>query len=178
MNAFSEYLREWQTFFATVATASATLTGLLFVSLSLNRARLRGVDGLRHMQMAKRTFGDFLYVLMIALVFLVPRQVPGGFALALVVLGLARGAGLLRQVAELRGGAARSPAIAEVLRAFGLPLIAVVGLLLVAVSALLGSGAGLYGLVAVVAALLATASWNAWLLLVQDDDVSGGGSEG
>lgn len=34
MNDFLNSLQSWQIFYATVAAASATLTGLLFVSLS------------------------------------------------------------------------------------------------------------------------------------------------
>jgi hypothetical protein len=41
MRPFAEVLRDWQMFYATVATACATLTGLLFVALTLNTAVLR-----------------------------------------------------------------------------------------------------------------------------------------
>jgi len=172
MNSLSEYLREWQPFFSTVATASATLTGLLFVSLSLNRNLLVGPEGERQLRLARHTFGDFLYVLTIGIVFLVPRQQPIGFAVALIVLGVARGVGLLRLVREVVGKTAGTPAGQQVVREFALPLIAVVGLLVVAGSTLLGSGAGMYLLVFVVSALLASASWTAWLLLVQGDPTS------
>jgi hypothetical protein len=39
MNDFTETLKSWQAFYATVSAASATLTGLLFVSISLNIKR-------------------------------------------------------------------------------------------------------------------------------------------
>ncbi len=42
MEKFQASIQSWQVFYATVAAASATLTGLLFVSLSLNCERLKG----------------------------------------------------------------------------------------------------------------------------------------
>jgi hypothetical protein len=36
MDPFSTHIQEWQMFYATLATATATLVGLLFVSLSIN----------------------------------------------------------------------------------------------------------------------------------------------
>ena len=41
MEIFQASIQSWQVFYATVAAVSATLTGLLFVSLSLNRDRLK-----------------------------------------------------------------------------------------------------------------------------------------
>jgi hypothetical protein len=90
-------LRDWQPFFSTVALASATLVGLLFVSLSLYRDRDRAASAAGRFSTAQRSFGDFLYVPMIGLVFLVPQQIPFGLAVTLIVLGTARGAGLIRQ---------------------------------------------------------------------------------
>ena len=34
--SFVQRIQEWQPFYSTLATASATLTGLLFVAMSLN----------------------------------------------------------------------------------------------------------------------------------------------
>src|SRR5512136_127715 len=103
MDAFHQSLQAWQVFYATVAAASATLTGLLFVSLSLNRERLKGVRAQVTLATARRTFGDFLYVLMIALVFIIPHQVPYSLAIALLALGLSRGIGWMREVVRSFG---------------------------------------------------------------------------
>ena len=59
------------------------------------------------------------------------------------------------------------------LRELGLPALACLGLLIVGVEVLRGDMIAIYGLVFVIAALLTTASWNAWLLLVQDDEPAG-----
>ncbi len=88
MSEFSSSLLSWQLFFATVAAASATLTGLLFVSLSLNRERLTGQRAHLVLTSARRTFSDFLHVLMISVVFLVPHKIPLSLTVALLVFGI------------------------------------------------------------------------------------------
>ncbi len=166
MNDFLESLQSWQLFYATVGAASATLTGLLFVSLSLNRERLKGRNAEKTKGIARQTFGDFLYVLMISLVFIVPHLVPYSLTIALLVLGLSRGIGLFRE-ALLRKR--KKPAGTGLFfKETGLPLIASLGLIAVAVSVSLGLTNAIYGLVIVVAALLITACWNAWLLLMEE----------
>lgn len=42
MNSFHQILQSWGLFYANVAATSAILSGLLFVSLSLHRDRLKG----------------------------------------------------------------------------------------------------------------------------------------
>jgi hypothetical protein len=161
MISFKESLESWQLFYATVGAATAALTGLLFVSLSLNRERLKGKKSEITRNTARRTFGDFLYVLMISFVFIVPHQIPFSLAIALLVLGFSRGIGFLR---EAMGNAGKSNLLKEIL----LPLTASLGLMLVAVFVLLGQMNALYGLVIAIAALLVAACWNAWLLLMEE----------
>ena len=102
MGDFARELKDWQFFYATVATASATLTGLPFVSLSLQRQGDKPDLAKLPLQAARRSFGDFLYLLMLALVFLVPHRSPGGLAIALFALGASRAIGLIRQAARTR----------------------------------------------------------------------------
>jgi len=168
MKTFTEQLTSWQFFFSTVAAASATLTGLLFVSLSLNIEKIKSPAGRAMLGTARRSFEDFLYVLMIALVFLVPHPAPIGLAIALFVLGAARGLGLVRNILRSRRGGRRRPPASETLREYALPALACVGLTAVGILILLGITQSIFGLVIVIAALLTTASWNAWLLLVEE----------
>jgi hypothetical protein len=168
MDAFHQSLQAWQVFYATVAAASATLTGLLFVSLSLNRDRLKGAGAQVILSTARRTFGDFLYVLMIALVFIIPHQVPYSLAIALLALGLSRGVGLVRGATRQKAARGKRLAIPGLLRDIGFPLLASLGLIAVAVAVEFGHMNAIYWLVIVVAALLVTACWNAWELLIQE----------
>ncbi len=167
MDLFVQTLQSWQSFFASVATASATLTGLLFVALSLNRQRLAGESASSTLSIARTTFSAFLFVLMISLVFLVPHAVPLSLTIALLVLGLASGFGVIaRELRHIRTYRFTGPDVSRMLRQIALPVVASIGLVWVAVDIGQGHFDALYGLVAVVAALLVSACWNAWLLLV------------
>jgi hypothetical protein len=166
MDAFHQSLLTWQVFYATVGAAAATLTGLLFVSLSINREKLKGNQAHLTRSMARRTFGDFLYVLMIALIFLIPHQVAYSLTVALLVLGLSRGVGLILEATHLRQPKGKRLGAPVILREIGFPLLATIGLLGVAIAIALGSTNSMYWLVLVIAALLVSACWNAWLLLM------------
>ena len=170
MDLFTQQLHEWQIFYSTVALASSTLAGLLFVSLSLHSETFKRHKDSPKMRLARGSFGDFLYVLMLGLVFLVPHQAPFGLAIALFVLGVARGVGLTRQVMKARNKKSRKGPLLDMLREIALPAVASLGLIFIGVEVLRGDYLSIYGLVLVVAALLATASWNAWLILVEGDD--------
>jgi hypothetical protein len=170
LDTFTQQLREWQLFYSTVALASVTLAGLLFVSLSLHHESIKGRQDAHKLTLARGSFGDFLYLLMIGLVFLVPHQAPFGLAVALFALGAARGIGILREI--LRPAASR---LAQrrgnrLLREVALPALASLGLIVVGVEILRGDMLSIFALVLVVAALLGTASWNAWLILVEEED--------
>jgi len=166
MEQFLATLRDWQPFFSTVATASATLVGLLFVSLSVHRPRDDPHQS-AHLLRAQGSFGDFLYVLMIGLVFLVPHRAPVGLAVALIVLGGARAVGLLRQAIRTRSTSRSKRNSADTLREYAIPGFATIGLIGVGLATVIGATIALYALVFVIAALLTTGSWNAWLLLVE-----------
>jgi len=65
-------MNEWQTAYATIAEVAATLSGLLFVSLSLRLNAASSEERRWILLVAKRSFFDFLAVLLIGLCFLVP----------------------------------------------------------------------------------------------------------
>jgi hypothetical protein len=144
------------------------LTGLLFVSLSLNRERLTGKRSHIVLASARLTFSDFLDVLMISLVFLLPHQIPLSLTVALSVLGLSRGVGLIQKYFRQRKSAPRKMDYKVIVREFGSPAIACAGLIGIALATLFGNTDSIYWLVAVIAALLLTACWRAWLLLIEE----------
>ena len=65
-------MHDWFTFYAVIGAASATLTGLLFVALSMNAAVAlsRGPEGSR--RLAEQAFENYLAVLMVSLLALFP----------------------------------------------------------------------------------------------------------
>src|SRR5215212_5416053 len=92
-------LADWHDFFTAVAGIAATLVGLLFVALALNPAVMAddGPAGLR--TWAGQTFHNFLIVLAVALVVLIPDTGPLGLGLPLFILGVW---GVVRVVADAR----------------------------------------------------------------------------
>jgi len=62
----------WQLLFASVAAASAALTGLLFVGLSMNLRRVVGTP--EHLARARESFGQLLSLLVLSVILLIPGQ--------------------------------------------------------------------------------------------------------
>jgi hypothetical protein len=93
---------------------------------------------------------------------------PVSLTVALLVLGITRGAGLLREAVVLRKAPASRRDYRTLFRDIGLPSVASIGLILVAIYVAFGKTDAKYGLVIVIAALLGNACWNAWLLLMEE----------
>ena len=74
----------WQSMFATVALAAATLTGLLFVGLSINLRII--VDSPAHLARAREAMIALVVLLVLSLLALIPEQ--GGTALGIELLTL------------------------------------------------------------------------------------------
>src|SRR5207249_7302210 len=62
----------WQLLFASVAAASAALTGLLFVGLSMSLRRVVGTP--EHLARARESFGQLLSLLVLSVILLIPGQ--------------------------------------------------------------------------------------------------------
>ncbi len=69
-------MQAWFDFYAVIGAAAATLTGLLFVALSMNAtaALSRGPEGSR--RLAEQAFENYLAVLMVSLLALFPDMTP------------------------------------------------------------------------------------------------------
>ena len=170
MNDFTQALESWGLFYSTVALASVTLAGLLFVSISIRQERMKEEAFQGVVNLARGSFGDFLYVLMLGLIFLVPHPEPVGLAVALFVLGISRLLGILRQIYSVSRPPSGGGDNAHGRRRITLSAIASLVLLIVGIEVIRHELVAIYGLVIVVAALLTSASWNAWLILVAKDE--------
>jgi len=84
---------DWQDFAEMTGGATGALTGLLFVAVSLNAARIAGHQGLR--ASAAQTLLLFIAPLVMASVLLAPGQPDWVIGAELIVLGLAASWGLL-----------------------------------------------------------------------------------
>jgi hypothetical protein len=149
-----------------MGTAAATLIGLLFVGLSLNIEMIQREAYADLQLLAMQTFNSFFYVLLFAVLFLIPHQVPMGLGLPLLSIG---GLGLLNMVrqASRTRKISRAWGKSTVAQRFTLPVISLVGVVAISVSVLMGQTASLYWLVPVMILLLASASQNAWDLLIR-----------
>ena len=165
---FDQHIVLWQPFFTTVATVAATLVGLLFVSLSINREKIAAASNRVLLRLAERSFSDFIIVLLVALFFLIPAEGRRPLAFELLALAAFRLRRLVVLImANFRGG--RPTAVGGLLMEYLLPAFTILGLV--------ASGIGIYQenilavyycTVPVIAILLVRASRNAWLLLIME----------
>ena len=161
---------EWHDFFAAVAGVAATLVGLLFVSLALNPAVMadEGPAGLR--TWAGQTFHNFLMVLFVALVVLIPDSEPVGLGLPVLIVGLW---GVARVVADLRQ-VRRDPDPEwhgrQAMTRFASPLAGYAIAVWVGIQVLRGDADAVGWLVATVFFLMMSAAGNCWDLLREIGD--------
>ena len=169
MSDFSQTIHEWETFYLLTGTAAATLIGLLFVAVSLHLELFhrKAFADLPHF--AALTFNCFFYVLLISILFLIPRLSPLGLGIPLFLLG---GLGLINAVIQQ----SRSRKIqsdrqtAGMASRFNLPIFCLSGMVIIAIGIMSHFSQSLYGLVVVIILLLASASQNAWTLLIQTEN--------
>lgn len=95
------FMHEWDNFFVAAAGASAALTGLLFVGISINLARILSLPRLPERALLSLVL--LLSALVSSLLFLVPGQGDGLLGIELLVLSLAVWVNLLRlEIVTLR----------------------------------------------------------------------------
>jgi hypothetical protein len=76
----------WHDFFLASAGASAALLGLLFVGVSINLSAIAGQERVDLRGRAGQAFANLIFVLLIALIMLIPDPDPGSIALSLAVV--------------------------------------------------------------------------------------------
>src|SRR5437016_4175635 len=97
-------LSEWHTLLAVQAGAAATLTGLVFVAISINLAKITETPGLSGR--AGDSILQFLQVFFICTVTLIPRQQAA--AIAFEILAIALFSWVVQVVGQVRYGKSRS----------------------------------------------------------------------
>lgn len=182
MEDFQVLIRDWQIFYATLATACATLIGLLFVVFTF-RAESQGQRRDPWLsRISRKAFGDFLMVFMVSLVFLVPRLPPLGLAIAILVQGIAWTSSSAIQLFLVSRRKPASVPWGYLIRIFGLSLLGALGFVAVAIALLLKYLDALFYFVVVLAALLSSACITAWSLLTHASGpakaAQGGGHSG
>jgi hypothetical protein len=162
-------VENWDVFATIAGAAAASLTGLLFVAVSIRIGVIANSQELRNR--AEQTLALFVTVLFISILLAVPDQSHGVLGAELVVLALITGVGHLfldrraRVDPDTRDAGAH--AIASLLDAIAPNAITSVLLLIAGLLLAFGVDAGLDVLVLPVIAGLAGGVTSAWLLLTK-----------
>jgi hypothetical protein len=162
---YADQIGTWQGFYTTVAGLSAGLVGLLFVGLGLNPQIISagGPAGMR--VLAAQTFHNFLVLLVIALMALVPDTTGRSLAITLLIVGTQ---GVIRVALDLRR-ARRDPdptwRALQALTRYAAPALAYAICLWLVIDLWDGVTEALGDIVAIVLLLLLSATANCWDLL-------------
>jgi len=154
---------EWTDLFVATAGASAALTGLVFVAVSINVDRILKFEGLP--QRALETVLLLLSVVVVSVVGLIPGQSTAALGAELLALGLGFGVVTTRLAFRSmpRGPRPRSWLIARLV----LVALATVPVVVGGASVLAEAGGGLYWVVAAIVFAIAGGVANAWVLLIE-----------
>jgi hypothetical protein len=164
MYGFSQLIENWQTFYATIAGATATLLGLLFVAVSLNRAHLDLEENAHLMSLARQTFSTYLFILTFSIVMLIPKQTPAGLGIPLTCIGIY---GLFHVIREMVFHVRRIRFMVS-LRRYGWSLLAFILMVTSSLHVLVhGDSDSLYHMVSSMFMLLVSATKSTWVLLVE-----------
>jgi hypothetical protein len=157
-------ISEWQTLLAVQAGAAATLTGLVFVAVSINLGKIVAIPGLPGR--AAESLLQFLKVFFICTVALIPRQPITEVALG--ILGIALFSWGMQVAWHIRYARSRSghPKLWLMIRIVQTQL-ASVPLFIAGAQLLLWPPAGLYWLVPGFAFSFIAGVANAWVLLIE-----------
>ena len=168
----------WGDLFLAAAGATAALSGLIYVGLSVNIRAVLAADKREGQNFltgrALEALAALLIVLVISLVGLVPAIPRGALAAFILLAGAGSATSPVRALLASRSGAAESgavqpgaaldgPLVLRLITAAGLT----VTLLLAGVTFATGHGGGLYWLPAAFVLAIIIAAVNAWVLLVE-----------
>ncbi len=171
-DAYGAVLAPWHDFFLASAGATAALLGLLFVGVSINLTTISAAERVDLRARAGQAFANLVFVLVIALLMLVPDRAPTDVALglaAVAAVGLFR---VVRNAATLRGSMSavhRGSTWRATLRRIGWTAVADVLLLFTAwrIWDSGGQAAVISNLVVVVLVLLLGAADISWEMLTE-----------
>ena len=171
MQDFSAYIEHWGTFYFTVAAVSGTLLGLLFVAVSLNVDTMRRTKFSDLRIMGYQTYFNYLMVLLVALIFLIPEQTQTGMGIMVLLVGAAGVTVSIRQIQSaernpehpILGAYFYKPLFMLQISAVGFVCFA--GMMILAILVLAGQALGVSLLFIPVAALIVSATETTWNFL-------------
>jgi len=154
----------WQVFFTAVATASAALTGLLFVGLSINLRKI--IETPEHLARAREVLGQLLSLLVLSIIVLIPGQNRLELGPELIALGaaIAGVSAVLHRQTLKRIESGRRVRWGARVAAFHVGTLAIP---IAGMSVMLRHFGGLFWLVVTVLIYFLWSTNNAWTLVVQ-----------
>ena len=165
--------QEWSAFFSALAQVSGGLVGLVFVALTFNPQKLSAGGDPMLGELARVTFTDFLVLLMVSLVMLVPHATTASVGVTVLAIGGASVLRITHALVRLRRHLRPGTGGWRVAQRFALSVLGHVLLLAVGLTLLLPpkpdfdvTGSFLFTAVSV---LLLSASRSAWLLVTPEE---------
>lgn len=166
MENFTAAIDSWESAYQLIGGMAATLTGLLFVALSLNVKAIMSPDNPDLRLTAIRTFNQFLLIIEISIVMLIPLETPVTLGASIAALA-AISIGTTYFASREQSGPARPP-----IRSALLTYVLFVGFLVVGLLLTIDQPGALFLMLSLVIGMLMTSVFSAWSLLVevgQDD---------
>jgi hypothetical protein len=155
---------EWTDFSVAVVGASAALTGLLFVAVSINIEQILAVDTLAGRALS--TMILFVVPLVVGTLVLVPGQPPTALGVELIGTGVVAGGGLLRINRPVNRGELE-PRSGWLLIRFVPSVTITVFLLLAGATLIAQAGGGLYWVAPAIVEAFVGGLVTVWVLLVE-----------
>jgi len=169
---FGQMILDWAGFFGALAQVSGGLVGLVFVSLTFNSKALGVGSNPLLRALAEQTFADFLLLLLISLVMLVPHTSAGSVGPMFVAFSAADTVRTMRSMFRLRTGLRALAGGWRIAQRFVLSGVGHLMILSVGIELMRGNAEpGLIGslLFSGIVVLLLAACRSAWLLLVHTE---------
>jgi hypothetical protein len=161
---FSQIISTWHSFYATIAGASATLLGLLFVTASINREHLDLHENARMMSLAKQTFIRYLFILVFSLTMLIPRNTPASLCIPITSLGLF---GLLNIVKEMIPHVKKTKIIV-LIKDYGWSLLAFILMISSSIHVIIyADTSSLFHMVSALVMMFVSATKSSWQLFIE-----------
>lgn len=166
MDNFSQQLADFVPYFGAVAQISGGLLGLVFVALTFNLKTNELRDDIGMRSLAQQVFADFLMVMVISLLLLIPHTLARQIALVLVIIAMVGMLRIVRSVLALRGAATSRP----LLQRFWLSMLGHLGILAAGLLLFMGgehASAAWSALLMSPLVLLIAGCRSAWILVTQ-----------
>ena len=160
----TEITKQWQMFYAMLGGATATLMGLLFVSLALHSNSIHEEENSHFKRLARLTFSNYLMLLMLSLQMLVP--IGSSVQIVIPVAGIAF-VGLFWTIFLRNKGLDKAdPNTAFLVRSYRMALISYIALACLAFFLRRSTELALYIMLSPVLMLVISSVRNSWGLMM------------